>query len=225
MRYLIIAAHPDDEVLGCGGTMAKLVEEKNEVYVAILGEGITSRFTNRDEADKKALSDLHDKSNSVADLLGIKKVFMYDLPDNRFDTVPILDVIKKVENLIQEIEPAVIYTQNGGDLNVDHQVTFRATMTATRPMKNGFVKELYTFEVPSSTEWSFNQFQPAFQPNVFIDISSTLETKIKAMALYEGEAREFPHPRSPEVLRALAAYRGSQSGQMASEAFTLIRKV
>jgi len=225
MKILICAAHPDDEVLGCGGTIARLAREGHDVYIALLGEGVTSRFGKRDDADTNLLKALHAASSEAARILGAKDVFMYKLPDNRFDTVPLLDIIKIIEELIERLQPEVVYTQHGGDLNVDHATVFRATLTATRPLENSGVKELYAFEVPSATEWAFQQFAPVFQPNVFVDISETLETKISAMKCYENEMRPFPHPRSAEALRAIAQRAGSVSGLRAAESFQLIRKI
>lgn len=225
MSILVVAAHPDDEVLGCGGTIARLAQEGHDVYIAILGEGITSRYQQREEADKKLIEALHARSQQVAEVLGAKELFLYGLPDNRFDTVPLLDVIKIIEKLVNDLRPQVIYTHHGGDLNIDHVVLHRAVLTATRPMAGHPVKEIYTFEVPSSTEWAFAQFQPAFRPNVFVDIGESLETKIQAMQVYESEARLFPHPRSPEALRAIAQRWGSVVGLVAAEAFELVRTI
>ena len=224
-QILIIAAHPDDEVLGCGGTIARLTGEGHDVYVAILGEGITSRYDKREQADQAILKELQNRSRKVSKLLGVKELFLFDFPDNRFDTVSLLDIVKTLEKLINRLQPQIVYTHHGGDLNIDHVITHRAVMTATRPVENCSVKELYTFEVPSSTEWAFGQFQPAFQPNVFMDISATLETKIQAMQIYESEARHFPHPRSSQVLRAIAERWGSSVGLPAAEAFQLARSI
>ncbi|RLC82166.1 MAG: PIG-L family deacetylase [Chloroflexi bacterium] len=223
-KVLIVAAHPDDEVLGCGGTIPRLAQEGHDIYIAILGEGITSRYDQRDQADQTRIESLHERSQQVAELLGAKNLFTYELPDNRFDTVPLLDVIKIVEELIERLQPEAIYTHHSGDLNIDHVIVHRAVLTATRPQAGQPVKAIYAFEVPSSTEWAFDQFSP-FQPNVFVNISTTLETKIEAMALYESEARSFPHPRSPEALRAIAHRWGSVVGLEAAEAFELVRLV
>jgi LmbE family N-acetylglucosaminyl deacetylase len=225
MNVLVVAAHPDDEVLGCGGTIARLAKEGHEVYIAILGEGITSRYQQREQADTLLVEALHSDSQRVADFLGAKQLFLYALPDNRFDTVPLLDVIKIIEDLVEHLQPHVIYTHHGGDLNIDHLVLHRAVLTATRPMAGCPVKDIYTFEVPSSTEWAFGQFQPAFRPNVFVDIHNTLESKVQAMEFYESEARPFPHPRSPEALRAIARRWGSAVGLEAAEVFELVRSV
>lgn len=225
MKVLVLAAHPDDEVLGCGGTMARLAREGHEVHVAILGEGVTSRYQQRDQADRALLEELHARSHDVARLLGARSLSLHQLPDNRFDTVPLLDVVKVIEGLVERLRPEAVYTQHGGDLNIDHVITYRATLTATRPMAGAPVKAVYAYEVASSTEWAFQQFSPAFRPNVFVDVGDTLELKVEAMQRYESEARPFPHPRSPEALRALAQRWGSAVGLRAAEAFELVRSV
>jgi LmbE family N-acetylglucosaminyl deacetylase len=225
MNVLIVAAHPDDELLGCGGTAARLAREGHSVYTAILGEGITSRTAKREDADKSVLNRLKDCSQRVADLLGVKELSLHGLPDNRFDSLPLLDVIKIVEGLIERWRPSVVYTHHGGDLNVDHQVLSRAVLTATRPIAGHPVKELYMFEIASSTEWAFQQFAPAFQPNVFADIENTLPLKLEGMRMYESEAREFPHPRSEKALTAIAQRWGSVSGLKAAEAFEAVRLI
>lgn len=223
-NVLVIAAHPDDEVLGCGGTIAKLTES-NSVQIAILGEGATSRATQPSQVDPRLVDDLQTDARHAAKILGVKQVEFEGLPDNRFDELPLLEVVKRVERLIEELEPETIYTHHPGDLNIDHQVTFRAVLTATRPVPGCTVQEIYSFEVPSSTEWSFQRVGPAFQPNVFVDISTTIERKIQALECYRGEVRPFPHPRSPEALRAIGRRWGSVVGLEFAEAFELIRSV
>jgi len=225
MNILFIAAHPDDEVLGCGGTIARMAQEGNHVYIAVIGEGITARYQQRNQADKTLVIKLRNKTQRVGELLGAKQIFTFDLPDNRFDTVPMLDIVKLIENLIDRIQPQIIYTHHGGDLNIDHRQVFCATLTATRPLPGCSVKTIYTYEVPSSTEWAMGKFLPPFQPNVFMDIQGTLENKLQALALYESEGRIFPHPRSPEALKAIASRWGSVSGCYAAEAFELIREL
>ncbi len=225
MKILVIAAHPDDEVLGCGGTIPLLAQEGHQVYIAIMGEGITSRYTRREQADQFLVQALRTRSQQVAELLGARELFRYDLPDNRFDTVPLLNIVKIIEELVERLSPQVIYTQHGGDLNVDHMQVYRATLTATRPMAGHPVEALYAYEVASSTEWAFQKFSPVFHPNVFVDISATLELKLEAMRLYDSEVRSFPHPRSPEALRAIARRWGSVVGLEAAEAFELVRLV
>lgn len=224
-NILVIAAHPDDEVLGCGGTIARLVQEGNQVCIAILGEGVTSRYNQREAADYDLVTLLHQRSRKVAESLGVTDLVMLSLPDNRFDTLPLLDVVKQIEALVERFSPEIVFTQHGGDLNIDHVVTYRATLTATRPMYGTSVKTVYAYEVASSTEWAFQQFSPAFQASVFYDIGKTLPQKIAAMQMYESEARLFPHPRSPEALRAAAQHWGSVVGVEAAEAFHLVRSI
>ena len=225
MTTLLIAAHPDDEVLGCGGTALKLAQAGQAVHVAILGEGITSRHAHRSDADAGQLSQLHACSQQAGTLIGASSVRNLSLPDNRFDTVPLLDVVKLIEALIDELQPETVFTQHGGDLNIDHVVTYRATLTATRPLLGCPVRTVYAYEVPSSTEWAFGSFEPRFQPQVFVDIEDTLEQKIQAMESYESEARVFPHPRSPEALRSIAQRWGSQAGMAAAEVFSVVREL
>ena len=222
---LVVAAHPDDEILGCGATAARLVQEGCEVYFAILGEGITSRHAARDTADTAQMSLLHDHSRAAGRKIGVKEVLLHKLPDNRLDTIPLLDIIKLVENLVDRLKPQIVYTHHGGDLNVDHGVVHRAVLTATRPVAGHPVREIYAFEVPSSTEWAFQRLETPFRPNVFVDVAQTLEAKVSAMACYQTESRPFPHPRSPEALRAIATRWGSVAGCGAAEAFELVRSV
>ena len=222
---LVVAAHPDDEVLGCGGTAARLTQEGHSVHIAILGEGLTSRRSQRSKTDAKQLVRLHHQAHKAAAKMGAKGVVLFKLPDNRLDTVPLLEVVKLVERLIQELEPEVIYTHHPGDLNIDHGLVYRAVLTATRPMPGQCVREIYAFEVPSSTEWSFHRLGPIFRPSVFVDVSSTLEAKIAALACYYSETRKFPHPRSPKAVRAIAARWGTVAGCPAAEAFELVRSV
>jgi LmbE family N-acetylglucosaminyl deacetylase len=225
MTTLIVAAHPDDEVLGCGGTICRLAEEGEEVHVVILGEGITSRFAARKDASRERVSRLRETASDVARYLGVRDLTLHELPDNRFDTVPLLDVIKILEAHISRLEPRTVFVQHGGDLNVDHQVTYRATLTATRPLPRQPVKDLFSFEVASSTEWAFGRFAPGFQPSYFVDIGPYLERKVEAMGIYDGEIREFPHPRSAQAIRATATRCGSTVGVAAAEVFDVVRMI
>lgn len=224
MTTLVVAAHPDDEVLGCGGTIAK-ISAREEVHIHILGEGISSRHSKREDADKAALERLREDAREVGRILGAREVTFGGLPDNRFDEPALLDVVKQIEEIVQRLQPTVVYTHHPGDLNNDHLVTFRAVMTATRPVGKYPVREVYTFEINSSTEWAFQQFQPPFHANVFVEIESTIETKVRGMERYESEKRDFPHPRSSEALRVQARRWGSVVGVPYAEAFQLIRDV
>jgi LmbE family N-acetylglucosaminyl deacetylase len=222
---LVVAAHPDDEILGCGGTMTRLAREGQEVRIAILAEGMSSRYERREDADPEQLRHLHSRAQLAAAKVGAKELVLCKLPDNRLDSVPLLEVVKLVEELIARFQPEVIYTHHPGDLNVDHGVVHRAVLTATRPLAGQCVREIYAFEVPSSTEWAFQRLEPLFRPSVFVEITETLETKIEALACYDTETRKFPHPRSAEALRAIAARWGSVAGLPAVEAFELIRSI
>lgn len=222
-KILIVAAHPDDEVLGCGGTIARLVEEGHEAYSLILGEGVTSRDIRRGKkAREKELKRLKTQALDANRILGTKDIFIHDLPDNRFDTVPFLEIVKTIERIKDEIEPDTIFTHYERDLNIDHQITYRAVITATRPMSNESVKEVYSFEVLSSTEWNFPL---TYSPDVYFDISNYLERKIEAMEKYKTELMNYPHPRSIEGIRLSAKKWGMQVGLEYAEAFKLIRMI
>jgi len=225
VNVLVVAAHPDDEVLGCGGTIARLSKAGHKVHIAILGEGITSRYEQPERAEQESVRTLHEQCARAAEALGAQPPLMFSLPDNRFDTVPLLEIAKIIEGVIEQVNPQVIYTQHGGDLNIDHVMVYRATLTATRPLPGSQVRSVYAFEVASSSEWAFQQFSPAFHPNVFVDVSATLEQKIRAIECYENEVRAFPHPRSPEALRVIAQRWGSVAGLPAAEAFQLVRSI
>jgi LmbE family N-acetylglucosaminyl deacetylase len=225
MSVLVVAAHPDDEILGCGGTIARLAREGQEVRIAILAEGLSSRYARREDADPQKLRQLHARAQQAAEKVGAKELVLCKMPDNRLDTVPLLEVVKTVEDLVARFRPEVIYTHHPGDLNVDHGVVNRAVLTATRPESGQSVRDIYAFEIPSSTEWAFQSIEPLFRPNVFVEISNLIEIKIAAMSCYDTEVRKFPHPRSADSLRAIGARWGSVAGLQAAEAFELIRSV
>ncbi|MEW5772899.1 MAG: PIG-L deacetylase family protein [Thermodesulfobacteriota bacterium] len=226
MNVLVLAAHPDDEVLGCGGTMARLAAEGCRVSVAILGQGAASRHAPGSPEAAAEVEALQARSREAARILGAAEVLHFGLPDNRFDSLDMLDVVKTVEDLGRRLRPEVVYAQHGGDLNVDHAVTFRAALTAFRPLPGSTARALYAYEVASSTEWAFGQFAPAFRPDTFVDVTAFLDSKMEALAAYEGEVRPFPHPRSERAVRAQAELRGAAVGAPAAEAFvTVWRKV
>lgn len=224
MNILVVAAHPDDEILGVGGTIAKHVEAGDAVYGLILGEGQTARFDRREEAGNEIVERLHGDTERAAAVLGIRKMYFENFADNRFDSVDLLDIVKAVERRIRELRPAVIYTHHRGDLNVDHRMTYQAVLTATRPMQDQPVKEIYTFETVSSTEWNFSYGQEQFAPNVFVRLTEAqFEKKLAAMEEYKTELCAYPHPRSLEMLRASAVRWGGVAGGHYVEAFETVR--
>ena len=225
-KILVVAAHPDDEVLGCGGIMAKFAMEGDEVYSVILSEGITARDKSRDASKRAAeVDELKQHINNAHGVLGVKKSFTFDLPDNRFDSVDLLDIVKMVEGVKREVKPDIIFTHHWGDLNVDHRYTFDAVMIASRPMKDEPTCAIYSFEVLSSTEWNNPSASTYFMPNYFVNIEKTTTKKVDAMKQYKTEIRDFPHPRSPEAIEILAKQRGIQVGLFAAEAFEVVRLI
>lgn len=226
MNVLVVAAHPDDEVLGCGGTIARLAAEGAAVSILILAEGLTSRTDFDTRTGDVLLRQHHERAQRAGQLLGAREVVVAGFPDNQMDTVPLLQVAQRIETEIKRVKPAIVFTQHGGDLNIDHVVTFRATLTATRPIQGSIIPQVYAYEVASSTEWAFQQFEPKFAPQVFYRLSEAqLEQKIAAMQVYESEKRDFPHPRSPDALRAIARRWGSVIGAQAAEAFACVRDI
>ncbi len=223
-KVLIVAAHPDDEILGVGATVAKRATQGDTVRALILGEGQTSRWESRGEAPEGAVTDLHRHTLAAAACIGYEQVSFADFPDNRFDHVDLLDLVKHVEGVIREFSPEVLYTHHGGDLNIDHQRTSQAVLTAARPIGNSPVKEIYAFETLSSTEWNFSYTQP-FCPSVFEAVEPFMQTKLDAMRCYGSELCEFPHPRSLEGIQISARKYGSIIGREFAEAFMLLRMI
>lgn len=218
---LVVAAHPDDEVLGCGGYMASRVRSGNEVAVMFVSDGVTSRDGNLGASE---IATRRQAAISAAKVLGVKDVLFGDFPDNKLDSVPILEIIKFIEDIVARTKPSVVLTHFGGDLNVDHRVVNQAVITACRPTSDQCVKQILFFEIPSSTEWQIPSKDGAFIPNWFEDISESLNAKIKALEQYAFELRDWPHPRSVEGVKYLAHWRGASCGVNAAEAFILGRR-
>lgn len=215
---LIVAAHSDDEALGCGGTIARHVAEGDQVHAVFIADGVSSRAN----PDPKEFERRKAASEKASEILGIISTTYLDFPDNCLDNMAILDIIQPLETVIANLKPQIVYTHHYGDLNVDHQITHRAVMTACRPIPGSTVREILTFEVVSSTEWNSPGYKD-FCPNVYIDISDQLETKILALEAYGLEIRAHPHSRCLEHSRSLAHHRGSSVGKIAAEAFMLMR--
>lgn len=221
-RILAIVAHPDDEVLGCGGALARHAAHGDDVWIVILADGQTSR---EDGAGAATIAKREAAAHAAGSLLGAKQVLLHGLPDNRLDTQPRLGLAKIVEKHIQEIAPDVVYTHHIGDVNVDHRYVHEATVTACRPQPGHPVKTLLFFEIPSSTEWQPPFSGGPFLPNWFVDISDVLKCKMEALRAYNDEMRPWPHPRSYEAVEHLARVRGATVGCAAAEAFMLGRAI
>ena len=225
-RVLVVAAHPDDEVLGCGGTIARHADAGDQLQVLIVAEGATSRQLRRDrDQASNDLSALARAAQHAAVILGAQGVELLDLPDNRLDAMDRLDLIKQIEEKIARHQPQVVYVHHAGDVNVDHRRLHEAVVTACRPTPGQPVRRLLSFEVASSTEWQPPGSAPAFQPNWFVDISAQWPRKREALAAYASEMRPWPHARSLEALEHLARWRGAQVGVEAAEAFCLLRQL
>ena len=227
-KIMVVVAHPDDELLGLGATMNKLIKNYGcKVKVVILGEGITSRSDERDAKLWQKELAIHKKNiHNAAKAIGYHEVKTYDFPDNRFDSVALLDIVKVIEKEKENFKPEIIFTHHGGDTNVDHRQTFDAVITATRPISHEVVKTIFAFETPSSTEWQAASYPNYFKPNFFIEVSiKNVQAKIKGMESYEFEKRKYPHPRSPEALEIQCKRNGVIVGKEFAEAFMLIRSV
>jgi LmbE family N-acetylglucosaminyl deacetylase len=224
---LVIAAHPDDEILGCGGAIAKHIQQEDTVHVWILAEGLTSRDQIRDRSKhSEGFEELSQASRKANAILGVTSLNLHDFPDNRMDSLELLDVVKHIEQLITRYKPDIVYTHHIGDVNVDHRVIHQAVVTACRPIPgNHLIRSIRYFEVASSTEWQTSGSAPVFAPNLFVDISDTLTLKLQALEEYVGEMRPWPHARSVKALEHLARWRGATIGMDAAEAFVIGRQI
>ena len=221
-RTLVIAAHPDDEILGCGATMKRLCDNGAAVRTIILGEGKTSRDDQRNrEARNSDIVALRDEVRKANEIVGVTDSHVYDFPDNRFDSVMLLDIVKVIEHHVEDFQPSAVFTHFAEDMNVDHTVTNRAVLTATRPLPGSTVQLVVAFEVLSSTGWYYPH---GFLPNMIVSVDEAqLQAKEKAMDAYKSELRDYPHPRSLDAIRDLARYRGASAGCGCAEAFVLLR--
>jgi LmbE family N-acetylglucosaminyl deacetylase len=220
-NVLIVAAHPDDEVLGCGGTMARHTIEGDDVYVVYMADGVTSR---EDDNDNIALQERNKAAFKACEILEAHPPQFLGFCDNRMDSIDLLDVVKALERVLNRINPKIIYTHHAGDLNIDHRITHQAVMVACRPKPNYYVKEIYSFEVPSSTEWATPSTENMFLPNRFVDITKTFQKKMSALAAYDKEIFDFPHSRSVKAIESLVYFRGASMGMEAAEAYRVERQ-
>jgi N-acetylglucosamine malate deacetylase 1 len=215
-----IFAHPDDEVLGCGATLARYSREGDRVSILILATGLTSRGG----ASKNQIDRLKTDARRSADILGANEISFADFPDNQMDAVPLLDVVQRIETFLGEANPDLVFTHYGADLNIDHRIVAEAVTTALRPQPGTLQPNLLACEVNSSTEWTVSP-SPVFCPNEYVVVDKFLDAKIEALQCYTSEIRPWPHPRSAEGIRTQAKLRGSQIGHEAAEAFMSLRRV
>jgi LmbE family N-acetylglucosaminyl deacetylase len=219
-NILVVAAHPDDEALGCGGTMARHRAEGDRVSVVFMTDGEGARGDRSAEVVRR-----REACEAACRRLGATSVTALDLPDNRMDALPLLDVVQKIEPVVAAVRPDVVYTHHAGDLNVDHRIVHEAVLTALRPQPGRPAPTILAFEVASSTEWRTPAAANAFVPNWYVDVSAHLDAKLEALGIYHEEMRDWPHARSIAALEHLARWRGACVGVAAAEAFVLVRHI
>lgn len=209
MNILVIAAHPDDEVLGMGATIKKLTKNHNKVTLCVVTEGATAQYS-----DKKMIEIRKNSCKKAGKILGITNFEFLNFPDMQLDSIPHLEINKKLEKVIKKYKPVIVYTTSS-DLNKDHQIVFESTLVVTRPFKTS-VKQIFAYEIPGITK-------SPFTPNYFENVSKEFSFKIKAFKQYESEIESFPHPRSFEYLENLSKLRGAESGLSKAESFQIIK--
>ena len=219
MNVVVVAAHPDDEVLGAGGTLARHVRDGDQVHAVVVADGARSRY------QEEMVARLRDGGRAAAGHIGFESVRFEDFPDQRLEQVPLIELTQRLEAILADLQPHVVYTHFRGDVNADHAAVAAATWTACRPYRMPQLRLVAAFETPSSTEWSSVADGAAFRPTLFVDVSATLDCKLAAMACYHSELRDYPHPRSIRALRERAAYWGSLTGLPAAEPFLVLRDI
>ncbi|MCH8864912.1 MAG: PIG-L family deacetylase [Chloroflexi bacterium] len=218
-RVLVIAPHPDDEVLGCGGTIAGHVAAGDEVHLCVVTRAYPPEWT------EEVIRIKRQEVNEASGILGIKETSFLDLPTVKLDTLPQKELNNAIARVVDAVKPDVVYLPHKGDLNRDHRLVFEAALVALRPLEGNTVSRILCYETLSETEWGIPDVESVFIPNVYLDIANTLETKLAAMSAYASELKEYPHPRSLEMLKVLAQKRGSEAGIAAAEAFMLVREI
>lgn len=219
MNVLVIAPHADDEILGVGGTIAKYVAEGHDVYVCVVTCGHESMFP------KEVLEKLRCEAKDAHQYLEIKETFFLDFPAVLLSEIPKHEINRRVNQIIDEVQPQIVFIPHFGDMHLDHYIVSQSAMVSVRPIKQHKVIEVYSYETLSETEWNVTHVTNAFIPNTYVDISNYLDKKIKAMSCFTTQLTEFPHPRSLEAIVALAKLRGSTVGVRAAEAFCMIRRI
>jgi LmbE family N-acetylglucosaminyl deacetylase len=218
-RVAVIGAHPDDEILGAGATLARHVRAGDEVHAIVVADGAGSRYPDQ------MMARLEKDALRAAETIGFASLRLQALPDQRLDTVPFIELTQLIESVLDDIGPHVVYTHFPHDVNADHGIVARAAWTACRPYYRPELRRFAVFETPSSTEWAWPMNDTSLHPNHFVDVTGTLDIKIAAMECYATELRAYPHPRSSRALRERAAFWGSQIGRLAAEPFRILRDV
>ncbi len=218
-RVVVIGAHPDDELLGAGGTLAGHILAGDEVHAIVVTDGAGSRYP------PEYVAMLRKQAHRAAEVMGFASLRLLSLPDQRLDTVPLIELTQCLEGVLDEIGPEIVYTHFPEDVNADHRLVAGCAWTACRPYSRPNVRKFMAFETPSSTEWALSMPGTQWQPNLFVDVTDTLPIKVAAMECYETELRDYPHPRSSRALRERAAYWGSHIGRVAAEPFMVLREV
>jgi LmbE family N-acetylglucosaminyl deacetylase len=219
VKILILAPHPDDEVLGCGGTILKHTSRGDDAHLCIATRAYPPLWPEDELKTRK------EEVLTVSKILGIGKTHFLDFPTAKLDTIPQKELVDTINHIINDVKPEVVYIPHKGDVNKDHRLIFEAASVAVRPKPGSEIKKVLAYETLSETEWSAPFPENAFCPQLFVDISETLEVKLKAMQGYRSELKEFPHPRSLEAISALARIRGTSIGVEAAEAFMIVREI
>jgi len=218
-NVLVVAPHPDDEILGAGGTLLKHVENKDNVYACIVTKA------NQPEYSEEAIKEKRKEALDASKNLGARKTFFLDFPTLRLDTIPMFELQKKILDIVNDIKPEIMYVPHDGDVNQDHRKVREACNIVARPMPGSPVRKIYAFEIPCSTGWASMNEETVFVPNVFVDIKAQLKKKLEIMSIYKTELREHPHPRSLKGIEIFAKHWGAIVGMEAAEAFKLVREI
>ncbi len=219
MRVLAIAAHPDDETIGAGGVIARHVAHGDEVYWCIVTQGYSPPWS------EETLAEARSQVDEVQEVLGFREVFLLGFPTVKLNTVPYIDLCSALQQVVDQVQPEIVYTTPRDDINQDHRIVYEATLVAARPLPSSSVRRLLCYEISTTARFGLPAGSTGFAPNVFVDISRYLEKKLEAIRCYRTELREYPHPRSVKGLRLLAEERGLSVGLQAAECFQLVREL